>query len=45
MPWAGNVAYMGLQRNIYKVLWGKLRQKPLERHMYRWKNNIKINFK
>jgi hypothetical protein len=44
MTWAGHVARMGLERNAYRILVGKLEGKrPLARPRYRWVDNIKIN--
>jgi hypothetical protein len=40
MRWAGHVAHMGEERNVYKVLMGKPEGKrPLERPKRRWDQN------
>jgi hypothetical protein len=37
MRWAGHVARMGEERNVYRVLMGKLeRKRPLGRLRLRW---------
>jgi len=42
--WAGNVACMGEQRGLYRVLVGKPEgKKPLGRPMCRWEDNMKID--
>jgi hypothetical protein len=41
--WAGNVACMG-ERNAYRVWW-ESQKRPIERPMYRWKDNIKMDLK
>jgi hypothetical protein len=44
MRWAGNVAYMGGERKVHKVLVGKLEGKsPLRRPRYRWEDGIRID--
>jgi hypothetical protein len=43
MRWAGHVARMGEERNVYKVLMGKPEGKrPLERPRCRWEDRIRI---
>jgi hypothetical protein len=42
--WAGHVARMGEERNVYRVLMGKPQGKrPLERLRRRWKNGIRMD--
>jgi hypothetical protein len=42
--WAGHVARIGEERNVYRLLIGKPEGKrPLERTRCRWINNIKID--
>jgi hypothetical protein len=42
MRWAGHVARMGEERNVYRVLVGKSEgKKPLERPRHRWEDGIK----
>ena len=44
MKWAGNVAYMGERRGIFRVLVGKPESKrPLGRPRCRWEDNIKMD--
>ena len=44
MRWAGNVAHMGEERGLYRVLLGKPEGKrPLGRPRRRWVDNIRIN--
>jgi len=47
MRWLGNVACIGENRGVYRVLFGNLVGKILlvEQHRHRWKNNIKIDLK
>jgi hypothetical protein len=41
--WAGHVARMGENRNVYRILVGKPEGKrPLRRPRHRWVDNIKI---
>jgi hypothetical protein len=43
MRWAGHVARMGEERNVYKVLMGKSEGKrPLGRPRRRWEDGIRI---
>jgi hypothetical protein len=43
---AGNVARMGEDRNVYKVLMGKPEGKsPLERPRYRWEDGIRMDLR
>jgi hypothetical protein len=45
MRWAGNVARMGEDRGVHRVLVGKPEEKrPLGRPRRRWKDNIKMDF-
>jgi hypothetical protein len=40
MRWAGHVAHMGEERNVYKVLMGKAEGKrPFGRPRFRWDQN------
>jgi hypothetical protein len=42
--WAGHVACMGEERNVYKVLMGKSEGKrPLGRPRHRWENGIRMD--
>ena len=42
--WAGHVACMGEEREVYRVLVGKPEGKrPLGRHRRRWVNNIRMD--
>jgi len=44
MRWAGHVARMGEEREVFRVLVGKPEVKrPLERPRRRWVNNIKLD--
>jgi hypothetical protein len=44
MMWAGNVARMGENRNVYRLLVGKTEGKrPLGRPRCRWIDNIKMD--
>jgi hypothetical protein len=44
MRWAGHVARMGQERNVYKVLVGKPEGKrPLVRPKHRWEDEIKMD--
>jgi hypothetical protein len=44
MRWAGHVACMGEEREVYKVLMEKLKGKrPLGRLRCRWENGIRMN--
>jgi hypothetical protein len=44
MRWAGNVARMGEDRGVYRVLVEKPEGKrPLERPRHRWEDNIKMD--
>jgi hypothetical protein len=44
MRWAGNVARMGEERKVYKVLVGKPEgKKPLGRPRRRWENGIRMD--
>jgi hypothetical protein len=44
MRWAGHVAWMGEERDMYRVLVGKPEGKrPLGRPRYRWEDNIKMD--
>jgi hypothetical protein len=44
MRWAGNVAWMGEERGVYRVLVGKPEGKrPLGRNRRRWDNNIRMD--
>jgi hypothetical protein len=46
MRWAGYVAHMGEERNVYKVLMGKPEGKrPLERPRHRWEDGIRIDLR
>jgi hypothetical protein len=46
MRWAGHVARMGQERNVYKVLMGKLKGKrPLERPRRRWEDGIRMDLR
>jgi hypothetical protein len=42
MRWAGHVERVGEWRNVYMVLVGKARKKPLERPRRRWEDGIKM---
>ena len=44
MRWAGNVARMGEERGVYRVLVGKLEgRRPLGRPRRRWADNIRMD--
>jgi hypothetical protein len=44
MRWAGHVAHMGQDRNVYRVLVGKLDGKrPLKRLRHRWEGGIRMD--
>jgi hypothetical protein len=44
MVWAGNVARMGMKRNEYRILLGKLDGKrPLGGQRCRWVNNVEMD--
>jgi len=44
MRWAGNVARMGEERAVYRVLVGKLEgRRPLGRLRRRWVDNIRMD--
>jgi hypothetical protein len=44
MRWAGHVARMGEERNVYSVLMGKQQGKrPLEKPRRRWENAIRMD--
>jgi hypothetical protein len=46
MRWAGHVANMGEERNLYKVLVGKPEGKRLlGRQRYRWENGIGMDLR
>jgi hypothetical protein len=46
MRWAGHVAHMGKERNMYKVLMGKPEGKrPLERPRHGWEDGIRIDLR
>jgi hypothetical protein len=46
MRWARNVACLRDRKNAHRVLVGKPdRKEPLGRPMFRWKDNIKMDFK
>jgi hypothetical protein len=46
MRWAGHVARVGEERNVYKVLVGKPEGKrPLGRPRRRWENGIRIDLR
>jgi hypothetical protein len=46
MRWAGHVARMGDERNVYRVLVGKPKGKgPLERPRCRWEDGIKMGLR
>ena len=45
MRWAGHVARMGVDRGVYRLLFGKPEGKrPLGRPRRRWEDNIKMDF-
>ena len=43
MRWAGHVARMGEEREVYRVLVGKLEGKILGRPRRRWLDNIRMD--
>jgi hypothetical protein len=44
MRWAGYVARMGLERNVYRVLTGKpVGKRPLGKPRHRWEDGIRMN--
>jgi len=44
MRWAGHVARMGSEREVYRVLVGKLEgRRPLKRPRCRWVGNIRMD--
>jgi hypothetical protein len=46
MRWAGHVARMGEERNVYRVLVGKPEGKrPLERPRHRWEDGVKMDLR
>jgi hypothetical protein len=46
MRWAGNVARMGEERKLYKVLVGKPEEKrPLGRPRRRWEDGIRMDLR
>jgi hypothetical protein len=46
MRWAGHVARMGEERNVYKVLMGKSEGKrPLGRTRRRWEDGIRMDLR
>jgi hypothetical protein len=46
MRWAGYVARMGLERNVYRVLMGKPEGKrPLGKPRRRWEDGIRMNLR
>jgi hypothetical protein len=46
MRWAGHVARMGEERNVYRVLFGKPEGKrPLGRPRRRWEDGIRMDFR
>jgi hypothetical protein len=46
MRWAGHVARMGEERNVYMVLMGKPEGKrPLERPRHRWEDGIRMDLR
>jgi hypothetical protein len=46
MMWAGHVARMGEERNVYRVLMGKPEGKrPLGRPRRRWENGIRMDLR
>ena len=46
LRWAGHVARMEEGRSAFKILTGKpTRKRPLERHMRRWEDNIRMDLK
>jgi hypothetical protein len=46
MRWAGHVAHMGEERNVYRVLMGKPEGKrPLERPRHRWEDGMSMDLR
>jgi hypothetical protein len=46
MRWAGHVARMGEERNVYRVLMGKSeRNRPLGRPRRRWEDGIRMDLR
>jgi hypothetical protein len=46
MPWAGHVTRLGEERNVYRVLMGKLEGKrPLGRPRSRWEDGIRMDLR
>jgi hypothetical protein len=45
MGWAGNVACMGEERKLYKVLVESLKERPLRRPRHRWQDCIRMDFR
>jgi hypothetical protein len=46
MKWAGHVAGMGEEKNVYRVLTGKPEgKKPLERPRRRWEDGIRMDLR
>jgi hypothetical protein len=46
MRWAGHVAHMGDEMNVYRVLMGNLEGKrPLGRQRRRWKDGIRMDIR
>jgi hypothetical protein len=44
MRWAGHVARIGEEKNVYRVLMGKPEGKrPLERPRHRWEDGIRMD--
>jgi len=44
MRWAGHVACMGEEREVYRVLLGKLEgRRPLGRPRLRWVDNVRMD--
>jgi hypothetical protein len=46
MRWAGHVARMGKERNVYRVLVGKPEgRRPLGRPRHKWENEIRVDLR
>jgi hypothetical protein len=45
MRWAGHVAHMGKGRNVYRVWWESLKEKPLESPRRGWEDGIKMDLR
>jgi hypothetical protein len=46
MRWAGHVACMGEERNVYRILVGKpKRKRPYKRPRHRWEDEIKMDLR